>query len=226
MAEYMTAFEYEIVAESFGDAIVSGAKKIIEVLHKIFDTCIKFLGRLINKLRGVKKDTSNKSQDSSPVFAGRASNEDTEVSEPVTIDNTYDCGNDLYGILADLEFCINLLMKRPKPNHSVGKGYDDRWAQDNTLIEDRMQRCADIIAKLESIENKTIDLEAATKIKAKFESLDKTYTTYGRIYEAFVKKNPGPAKYMTSTQRQFNNISEIATKASKINLSLMTPKGD
>lgn len=214
MSEYMSAFEREIVTEGFMDTLKEKTLKIIEVIRKLIRTCINFLVGLIAKLKK-KKVTTATNEEPVPVELVTASGADT-----------YNCSKELYDILADVEFSLNLLVKRPKPDHKVGKGYDDRYAQDNQMIEERMGRCINTIEKLDSLPNKIIDLENAEKIKAKFEAIDVQYTQYARLYQAFAKKNPGASQYMVNTQRCFNQISDVCAKASKINLSLMTPKGD
>lgn len=210
----MPAFEREIVTEGFVETLKEKTLKIIETIRKLIRTCINFLVGLIAKLKK-KKDVTATNEEPTPTKLVTSSGSDT-----------YNCSKELYDILADVEFALSLLVKRPKPNHKVGKGYDDYYAQDNQMIEERMSRCINTIEKLESLPNKIIDLENAEKIRAKFEDIDEQYTKYGRMYEMFVKKNPGAAAYMTNTQRCFNQIANVCTKASKINLSLMTPKGD
>lgn len=224
MAEYMTAFEMEIAAEGLIDSIGEKTMQIIATVRKLISTCIKFLTGLISKLRKTKATN----QDPTPNSQAGGGAEVMKQGKPVPVykEDTYDCGKELYDVLADLNFCMDMIVKRPAPNHKTNKSYKERWAQDNQLIMDRMERCANTLDKLESIENKTVNLEAAEDLKKKFEELDDVYNKYARMYNTFGTKHPDTNTFMLDTQRAITAIAEVAGRAAKINLSLMVPKDD
>lgn len=251
MAEYMNAFELEITVEGFIDSICKKSSQIFATLRKLFDQCIKFLIGLINKLRKHKATNQNQQQSQQQNQQSAAqkytttrapsNNQDptpnsqagggAEVMQhstltPVYKEDTYDCSKELYDILAELKFCMDMIVKRPVPNHKTNKSYKERWAQDDQLIMERIERCGNIVEKLESIDNKTINLDAAEDIKTKFEELAELYNKYGKIYDSFAKKHIEAREYMFSTHIAFTAISEVAGRAAKINLTLMVPKDD
>lgn len=227
MSEYVNALDMEFAAEGFVDSIREKTSKIVEVIHKMLAACVKFLTDLISKLRRTKTATND---DPTPT-SQRGTKSEVMVKtkgngeEIVSVD-VYNCGNELKGILEDVTFCIDLISKRPTPNHKTNRSYAERWAKDDELILERMANCMTIIEKLESIEYLTIDLETAEKFKVMFEELDKKYTKYGNAYDMYCKKNPAANSFMITTQQAFNSISTVASKAAKINLSLLTPKVD
>lgn len=225
MAEYMTAFEMEIAAEGFIDSISEKTSKILATLRRLFDACIKFLTGLISKLHKNKGATNQDPTPNSQAGGGAEVMKQGKVV-PVYKEATYDCGKELYDILADLNFCMEMIVKRPKPDYKTNKSYKERWFQDNQLIVDRMERCANTLDKLESIENKTVNLEAAEDLKKKFEDLNEVYEKYGRMFKTYATKRPETNAFMIDTQVAITVIAEVAGRAARINLSLMVPKDD
>ena len=137
----------------------------------------------------------------------------------------YDCGNELDRVVDDIQFCLEMLIKRPTPDHKVGKGYAQRWAGDNEMIADRMAKAAEVLEKLEGIEKKTLTADKAEKLKTRLETLNGQYEKYCRIYQMFIKKNQHTEAFLATTTNSFNTISNIATKALNIIMQLSGPKG-
>ena len=228
--EYMTALEKEIAMEvtmaDIGQKVMSIFKFIGELIHK----AVKFLTGLIGKLRNTKPQ-----QDSGPVSVDKNGKvipyDDPKVQADIqaTIDrlnnntNTadlYDCGNELDRVIDDIQFCLEMLIKRPTPDHKVGKGYAERWAGDNEMIADRMAKAAEILEKLEGIEKKTLTADKAEKLKARLESLNNQYEKYRRIYKMFIDKHQHTEVFFVTTMNSFNAISNSATKALNIIMQL------
>ena len=233
--EYMSALEKEIAMEvtiaDIGQKVMSIFKFIGELIHK----AIKFLTGLIGRLKKTKPQ-----QESGPVYVdknGKVIPEDDpnlQAAIQTTIDrlnsnmNTadlYDCGNELDRVVNDIQFCLEMLIKRPTPDHKVGKGYAERWAGDNEMIADRMAKAAEVLEKLEGIEKKTLTADKAEKLKARLETLNGQYEKYCRIYQMFIKKNQHTEAFLATTTNSFNTISNIATKALNIIMQLSGPQG-
>lgn len=221
MAEYAKALENEIVIEMTVQDIANGARKVFKFIADLIKKAIEFLGNLIKKLAKIKKTD----KDPTPVNMDGAGAEVMKKEAPkvVTAKDIYDCGNELIGVANDLDFCINLLAKRPTPNNKVNKSYDTRWSGDNELIMDRMTRCKDCLEKLEGIEYKSLTVETAEELKKRLENLSATYQRYGRIYDMFVNKHEHLERYMTVTMSAFNTISDISVKAMNMVLQLYGP---
>ena len=228
--EYMTALEKEIAMEvtmaDIGQKVMSIFKFIGELIHK----AVKFLTGLIGKLRKTKPQ-----QESGPVSVDKNGKvipyDDPKVQADIqaAIDrlnnntNTadlYDCGNELDRVIDDIQFCLEMLIKRPTPDHKVGKGYAERWAGDNEMIADRMAKAAEVLEKLEGIEKKTLTADKAEKLKARLESLNNQYEKYRRIYKMFIDKHQHTEVFFITTMNSFNTISNSATKALNIIMQL------
>lgn len=233
--EYMSALEKEIAMEvtiaDIGQKVMSIFKFIGELIRK----AIKFLTGLIGRLKKTKPQ-----QESGPVYVdknGKVIPEDDpnlQAAIQTTIDrlnsnmNTadlYDCGNELDRVVNDIQFCLEMLIKRPTPDHKVGKGYAERWAGDNELIADRMAKASEVLEKLEGIEKKTLSADKAEKLKTRLETLNGQYEKYCRIYQMFIKKNQHTEAFLATTTNSFNTISNIATKALNIIMQLSGPQG-
>ena len=233
--EYMSALEKEIAMEvtiaDIGQKVMSIFKFIGELIRK----AIKFLTGLIGRLKKTKPQ-----QESGPVYVdknGKVITEDDpnlQAAIQTTIDrlnsnmNTadlYDCGNELDRVVNDIQFCLEMLIKRPTPDHKVGKGYAERWAGDNELIADRMAKASEVLEKLEGIEKKTLSADKAEKLKTRLETLNGQYEKYCRIYQMFIKKNQHTEAFLATTTNSFNTISNIATKALNIIMQLSGPQG-
>ena len=233
--EYMSALEKEIAMEvtiaDIGQKVMSIFKFIGELIRK----AIKVLTGLIGRLKKTKIQ-----QESGPVYVdknGKVIPEDDpnlQAAIQTTIDrlnnnmNTadlYDCGNELDRVVNDIQFCLEMLIKRPTPDHKVGKGYAERWAGDNEMIADRMAKAAEVLEKLEGIEKKTLTADKAEKLKTRLETLNGQYEKYCRIYQMFIKKNQHTEAFLATTTNSFNTISNIATKALNIIMQLSGPQG-
>ena len=145
------------------------------------------------------------------------------IKNSVTSD-LYDCGNELEKVVNDIQFCLEMLIKRPTPDHKVGKGYSERWAGDNELIADRMAKAAEVLEKLEGIDKKTLTVDKAENLKGRLEVLNKQYDKYARIYDLFVKKNQHTEVFFATTIASFDVISNVAAKALNITLQLYGPQ--
>ena len=132
----------------------------------------------------------------------------------------YDCGNELERVVNDVQFCLEMLIKRPTPDHKVGKGYAERWAGDNELIADRMAKAAEVLEKLEGIEKKSLSVPKAEILKDRLEVLNRQYDKYCRIYQMFIKKNHHTVEYFATTTASFDQISNVAGKALNIIMQL------
>lgn len=215
MAEYSRAFRDEIAIEGFVQDIGAKAMKIFHFIGQLIHQTIDFLMKYIKKLNMVKSKNTPVNPNSTMIV-----DSPDESPEVITRVNTYDCGKELNDIVSDLQFCIELLAKRPAPNHKIGKGYSQRWDGDNELIADRMTRCADVLDRLNSIESKSMNSEMAENLKRRLETLNAQYDKYGKIYQAFVKKNAHTEQFLISTMISFNLISEIATKTLNLTMQL------
>ena len=233
--EYMSALEKEIAMEvtiaDIGQKVMSIFKFIGELIRK----AIKVLTGLIGRLKKTKIQ-----QESGPVYVdknGKVIPEDDpnlQAAIQTTIDrlnnnmNTadlYDCGNELDRVVNDIQFCLEMLIKRPTPDHKVGKDYAERWAGDNEMIADRMAKAAEVLEKLEGIEKKTLTADKAEKLKTRLDTLNGQYEKYCRIYQMFIKKNQHTEAFLATTTNSFNTISNIATKALNIIMQLSGPQG-
>ena len=229
--EYMTALEKEIAMEvtmaDIGQKVMSIFKFIGELIHK----AVKFLTGLIGKLRKTKATSENENTKSTEDRSNRNATPNTmkgansEVMTNGIITNSvtsdlYDCGNELDRVVDDIQFCLEMLIKRPTPDHKVGKGYAQRWAGDNEMIADRMAKAAEVLEKLEGIEKKTLTADKAEKLKARLETLNGQYEKYCRIYQMFIKKNQHTEVFLATTTNSFNTISNIAAKALNIIMQL------
>lgn len=220
--EYVKAFEREIATENLVTDIGKKVLTVFKYIGELIMKAIRFLTSHLSKLAKIKKTDKDPTPNSQGEVVGAAvmQKKDPKVTYA---EDLYDCGNELTEVVADLEFCIQLLAKRPKPDHKTGKNYDQRWEQDNSLIADRMGRCMNTIEKLEGIEKKTVSYETGAKLKEKLEALNTSYEKYGRIYQMFLKQHPELDRYMISTQQSFNNISTVASKTLNMTLQLYTP---
>ena len=221
MAEYAKALENEIAIEMTIQDIANGARKVFKFIGDLIKKAIEFLANLIKKLGKIKKTD----KDPTPTNMDSAGAEvmNKEAPKVVTVKDVYDCGNELNGIVADIDLCVKLLAKRPTPNAKANKHYDERWAGDNEIIAERMTRCNDNLTKLEEIEYKSLTVETAEDLKKRLEDLKIVYEKYGRIYDMFIKKNPHMDQYMIATQTSFNSIASVSSKTMKMILQLYGP---
>lgn len=222
--EYMTALEREIVTEGLISNISEKVTTLFKIIGELIRKAIKFLTGLIGKLRKNKKNTNQDATPSNMNGSGAEVMTNTTIT-PVVVEELYDCGNELERVVDDVRFCIEMLIKRPKPDHKTGKGYGERWAGDNELIADRMAKAMEILEKLDGIEKKTIDADKAEMLKGRLEALNAQYDKYSRIYDMFVKKNQHTTEYFIGTITSFHMISDVAGKALNIILKLQDPKG-
>lgn len=222
--EYMTALEREIVTEGLISNISEKVTTLFKIIGELIRKAIKFLTGLIGKLRKNKKNTNQDATPSNMNGSGAEVMTNTIIT-PVVVEELYDCGNELERVVDDVQFCIEMLIKRPKPDHKTGKGYGERWAGDNELIADRMAKAMEILEKLDGIEKKTIDVDKAEMLKGRLEALNAQYDKYSRIYDMFVKKNQHTTEYFIGTITSFHMISDVAGKALNIILKLQDPKG-
>ena len=251
--EYMSALEKEIAMEvtiaDIGQKVMSIFKFIGELIRK----AIKFLTGLIGRLKKTKiqqesgpvyvdkngkvipeddpnlQAAINRKTNMTPTpdtMKGTGAEVMTKEAPKSTITaDLYDCGNELDRVVNDIQFCLEMLIKRPTPDHKVGKGYAERWAGDNEMIADRMAKAAEVLEKLEGIEKKTLTVDKAEKLKAHLETLNGQYEKYCRIYQMFIKKNQHTEAFLATTTNSFNTISNIATKALNIIMQLSGPQG-
>lgn len=251
--EYMSALEKEIAMEvtiaDIGQKVMSIFKFIGELIRK----AIKFLIGLIGRLKKTKiqqesgpvyvdkngkvipeddpnlQAAINRKTNMTPTpdtMKGAGAEVMTkEAPKPTVTADLYDCGNELDRVVNDIQFCLEMLIKRPTPDHKVGKGYAERWAGDNEMIADRMAKAAEVLEKLEGIEKKTLTADKAEKLKTRLETLNGQYEKYCRIYQMFIKKNQHTEAFLATTTNSFNTISNIATKALNIIMQLSGPQG-
>ena len=251
--EYMSALEKEIAMEvtiaDIGQKVMSIFKFIGELIRK----AIKVLTGLIGRLKKTKiqqesgpvyvdkngkiipeddpnlQAAINRKTNMTPTpdtMKGAGAEVMTKEAPKSTITaDLYDCGNELDRVVNDIQFCLEMLIKRPTPDHKVGKGYAERWAGDNEMIADRMAKAAEVLEKLEGIEKKTLTADKAEKLKARLETLNGQYEKYCRIYQMFIKKNQHTEAFLATTTNSFNTISNIATKALNIIMQLSGPQG-
>ena len=234
--EYMSALEKEIAMEvtiaDIGQKVMSIFKFIGELIRK----AIKFLTGLVGRLKKTKgasenentkstEDRSNMNATPNTMKGAGAEVMTKEAPKPTITADLYDCGNELDRVVNDIQFCLEMLIKRPTPDHKVGKGYAERWAGDNEMIADRMAKAAEVLEKLEGIEKKTLTADKAEKLKARLETLNGQYEKYCRIYQMFIKKNQHTEAFLATTTNSFNTISNIATKALNIIMQLNGPQG-
>ena len=251
--EYMSALEKEIAMEvtiaDIGQKVMSIFKFIGELIRK----AIKVLTGLIGRLKKTKiqqesgpvyvdkngkvipeddpnlQAAINRKTNMTPTpdtMKGAGAEVMTKEAPKSTITaDLYDCGNELDRVVNDIQFCLEMLIKRPTPDHKVGKGYAERWAGDNEMIADRMAKAAEVLEKLEGIEKKTLTADKAEKLKTRRETLNGQYEKYCRIYQMFIKKNQHTEAFLATTTNSFNTISNIATKALNIIMQLSGPQG-
>ena len=234
--EYMSALEKEIAMEvtiaDIGQKVMSIFKFIGELIRK----AIKFLTGLVGRLKKTKGTSENENTKSTEDRSNMNATPNTmkgsgaevmtkEAPKPTVTADLYDCGNELDRVVNDIQFCLEMLIKRPTPDHKVGKGYSDRWAGDNEMIADRMAKAAEVLEKLEGIEKKTLTADKAEKLKTRLETLNGQYEKYCRIYQMFIKKNQHTEAFLATTTNSFNTISNIATKALNIIMQLSGPQG-
>ena len=251
--EYMSALEKEIAMEvtiaDIGQKVMSIFKFIGELIRK----AIKVLTGLIGRLKKTKiqqesgpvyvdkngkvipeddpnlQAAINRKTNMTPTpdtMKGAGAEVMTKEAPKSTITaDLYDCGNELDRVVNDIQFCLEMLIKRPTPDHKVGKGYAERWAGDNELIADRMAKAAEVLEKLEGIEKKTLSADKAEKLKTRLETLNGQYEKYCRIYQMFIKKNQHTEAFLATTTNSFNTISNIATKALNIIMQLSGSQG-
>ena len=234
--EYMSALEKEIAMEvtiaDIGQKVMSIFKFIGELIRKAIKVLTELIGRL-KKTKGTSENENTKStEDRSNMNAtpntmkGAGAEVMTkEAPKPTVTADLYDCGNELDRVVNDVQFCLEMLIKRPTPDHKVGKGYAERWAGDNEMIADRMAKAAEVLEKLEGIEKKTLSADKAEKLKTRLETLNGQYEKYCRIYQMFIKKNQHTEAFLATTTNSFNTISNIATKALNIIMQLSGPQG-
>ena len=251
--EYMSALEKEIAMEvtiaDIGQKVMSIFKFIGELIRK----AIKVLTGLIGRLKKTKiqqesgpvyvdkngkvipeddpnlQAAINRKTNMTPTpdtMKGAGAEVMTKEAPKSTITaDLYDCGNELDRVVNDIQFCLEMLIKRPTPDHKVGKGYAERWAGDNEMIADRMAKAAEVLEKLEGIEKKTLTADKAERLKTRLETLNGQYEKYCRIYQMFIKKNQHTESFLATTTNSFNTISNIATKALNIIMQLSGPQG-
>ena len=229
--EYMSALEKEIAMEvtiaDIGQKVMSIFKFIGELIRK----AIKFLTGLIGRLKKTKgtsenentKSTEDRSNMNATPNTMKGAGSEVMTNEIITSSvapGYYDCGNELERVVNDVQFCLEMLIKRPTPDHKVGKGYAERWAGDNELIADRMAKAAEVLEKLEGIEKKSLSVPKAEILKDRLEVLNKQYEKYARIYDLFVKKNQHTEVFFATTIASFDQISNVASKALNIIMQL------
>ena len=234
--EYMSALEKEIAMEvtiaDIGQKVMSIFKFIGELIRK----AIKFLTGLVGRLKKTKGTSENENTKSTEDRSNMNATPNTmkgagaevmtkEAPKPTVTADLYDCGNELDRVVNDIQFCLEMLIKRPTPDHKIGKGYAERWAGDNEMIADRMAKAAEVLEKLEGIEKKTLSADKAEKLKTRLETLNGQYEKYCRIYQMFIKKNQHTEAFLATTTNSFNTISNIATKALNIIMQLSGPQG-
>ena len=234
--EYMSALEKEIAMEvtiaDIGQKVMSIFKFIGELIRK----AIKFLTGLVGRLKKTTGTSENENTKSTEDRSNMNATPNTmkgagaevmtkEAPKPTVTADLYDCGNELDRVVNDIQFCLEMLIKRPTPDHKVGKGYAERWAGDNEMIADRMAKAAEVLEKLEGIEKKTLTADKAEKLKTRLETLNGQYEKYCRIYQMFIKKNQHTEAFLATTTNSFNTISNIATKALNIIMQLSGPQG-
>ena len=234
--EYMSALEKEIAMEvtiaDIGQKVMSIFKFIGELIRK----AIKFLTGLVGRLKKTKGTSENENTKSTEDRSNMNATPNTmkgagaevmtkEAPKPTVTADLYDCGNELDRVVNDIQFCLEMLIKRPTPDHKVGKGYAERWAGDNEMIADRMAKAAEVLEKLEGIEKKTLTADKAEKLKTRLDTLNGQYEKYCRIYQMFIKKNQHTEAFLATTTNSFNTISNIATKALNISMQLSGPQG-
>lgn len=246
--EYMTALEKEIAMEvtmaDIGQKVMSIFKFIGELIRKAIKVLTGLIGRLkktkiqqesgpvyVDKngkvipeddpnLQAAINRKTNMTPTPDTMKGAGAEVMTKEVSKPTVTADLYDCGNELDRVIDDIQFCLEMLIKRPTPDHKVGKGYAERWAGDNEMIADRMAKAAEILEKLEGIEKKTLTADKAEKLKARLESLNNQYEKYRRIYKMFIDKHQHTEVFFVTTMNSFNAISNSATKALNIIMQL------
>lgn len=229
--EYMSALEKEIAMEvtiaDIGQKVMSIFKFIGELIRK----AIKFLTGLVGRLKKTKgtsenentKPTEDRSNMNATPNTMKGAGSEVMTNEIITSSvapGYYDCGNELERVVNDVQFCLEMLIKRPTPDHKVGKGYAERWAGDNELIADRMAKAAEVLEKLEGIEKKSLSVPKAEILKDRLEVLNKQYEKYARIYDLFVKKNQHTEVFFATTIASFDQISNVASKALNIIMQL------
>ena len=229
--EYMSALEKEIAMEvtiaDIGQKVMSIFKFIGELIRK----AIKFLTGLVGRLKKTKgtsenentKSTEDRSNMNATPNTMKGAGSEVMTNEIITSSvapDYYDCGNELERVVNDVQFCLEMLIKRPTPDHKVGKGYAERWAGDNELIADRMAKAAEVLEKLEGIEKKSLSVPKAEILKDRLEVLNKQYEKYARIYDLFVKKNQHTEVFFATTIASFDQISNVAGKALNIIMQL------
>lgn len=234
--EYMTALEKEIATEGLMSDIGKKALSIFKFIGDLIKKAISVLTDLIGKLKKTKgtsenentkgtEDRSNMNATPNTMKGAGAEVMTKDAPKPTITADLYDCGNELDRVVNDIQFCLEMLIKRPTPDHKVGKGYAERWAGDNEMIADRMAKAAEVLEKLEGIEKKTLTVDKAEKLKTRLEVLNGQYDKYGRIYQMFIKKNQHTEVFLTATMNSFNTISNIAGKTLNIVLQLYGPQG-
>ena len=229
--EYMSTLEKEIAMEvtiaDIGQKVMSIFKFIGELIRK----AIKFLTGLVGRLKKTKgasenentKSTEDRSNMNATPNTMKGAGSEVMTNEIITSSvapGYYDCGNELERVVNDVQFCLEMLIKRPTPDHKVGKGYAERWAGDNELIADRMAKAAEVLEKLEGIEKKSLSVPKAEILKDRLEVLNKQYEKYARIYDLFVKKNQHTEVFFATTIASFDQISNVASKALNIIMQL------
>lgn len=229
--EYMSALEKEIAMEvtiaDIGQKVMSIFKFIGELIRK----AIKFLTGLVGRLKKTKgtsenentKSTEDRSNMNATPNTMKGAGSEVMTNEIITSSvapGYYDCGNELERVVNDVQFCLEMLIKRPTPDHKVGKGYAERWAGDNELIADRMAKAAEVLEKLEGIEKKSLSVPKAEILKDRLEVLNKQYEKYARIYDLFVKKNQHTEVFFATTIASFDQISNVASKTLNIIMQL------
>ena len=227
----MSALEKEIAMEvtiaDIGQKVMSIFKFIGELIRK----AIKFLTGLVGRLKKTKgtsenentKSTEDRSNMNATPNTMKGAGSEVMTNEIITSSvapGYYDCGNELERVVNDVQFCLEMLIKRPTPDHKVGKGYAERWAGDNELIADRMAKAAEVLEKLEGIEKKSLSVPKAEILKDRLEVLNKQYEKYARIYDLFVKKNQHTEVFFATTIASFDQISNVASKALNIIMQL------
>ena len=251
--EYMSALEKEIAMEVTIADIGQKVMSIFKFIGKLIRKAIKVLTGLIGRLKKTKiqqesgpvyvdkngkvipeddpnlQAAINRKTNMTPTpdtMKGAGAEVMTKEAPKSTITaDLYDCGNELDRVVNDIQFCLEMLIKRPTPDHKVGKGYAERWAGDNEMIADRMAKAAEVLEKLEGIEKKTLTADKAERLKTRLETLNGQYEKYCRIYQMFIKKNQHTEAFLATTTNSFNTISNIATKALNIIMQLSGPQG-
>ena len=213
--DYYATLEKEIATENLVSSIVDKVMSIIKFIIRLIQQAIDIITRLIGKLKRNKTGTNQDATPNTMKGAGAEVMTNGEPTPTVTAD-AYDCGNEVTRVVDDIEICVEMLIKRPLPDHTLGKGYIERWAGDNEFIADRIAKVNEVLDKLDEIENKTLTIDVAETLKTRLQKLKTQYEKYSRIYGMYVKKHPHTEVYLASTRTSFDIIANASNRVMKM----------